>query len=141
MASNANIAVNDGESTPVTRTYNPSGFKDGGVIALYEDRTSGVPAGYGRLTLSRPKEPQDKVNGSYKCSISLFLPKMETVSGSSESGFVPAPRVAFEHVGKVEFWLPVRGGTQDRKNLRTLLLNLLNSSTVTKLVDDIEFVW
>ena len=139
MASNANIVIVDGEATPVTRTFGPDSIENG--VATYKDRASGVPVGYGSISLSRPKEPQDKVNGSYKCVVQLMLPKLETVSGSTTSGFEPAPRVAYNCVARCELWLPVRSVEQDRENLRVLLRDLLDDAIVVSLIEDLEFVW
>lgn len=139
MASNANITINDGESTPVARTFGPDSIEAG--VATYKDRSIGVPGGYGMITMSRPKAPSDLVNGSYKCVVQLMLPKLETASGSTTSGFEPAPRVAYNCVARTEFWLPVRSTEQDRKNLRVLLKNLIDNATIVAAVEDLEFVW
>lgn len=139
MASNANIVINDGEAMPIARTFTPDGI-DGGV-AVYSDRSGGIPVGYGKITMTRPKTPQDAQNGSYKCTLQLMLPKLEVIAGSDVAGFTPASRVAYNCVAKVEYWLPVRSTTQDRKNLRTLLANLINSTIPVDAVEDLEFVW
>lgn len=139
MASNANIVIQDGETTPVTRTFGPDAIEVG--KASYKDRSGGVPAGYGTISVSKPTAPQDQVNGSYKVVVQLMLPKMETVSGSTTSGFEPAPRVAYNCVARMEFWLPARSTTQDRKNLRVLLQDLLGDAIVIDVIDDLEFVW
>lgn len=139
MASTANIVINDGENTPVARTFAPDGIPENG--AEFKDRSGGIPLGYGMIKISRPKAPQDMVNGSYKSVVQLMLPKLETVSGSTTQGFEPAPRVAYTCVAKLEVWLPVRSTTQDRKNLRTLFKNLLENATVVDVIDDLEYVW
>jgi len=139
MASNANIVIQDGEATPVTRTFGPDAIEAG--QAFYKDRSGGIPSGYGTITVSKPKAPQDQANGSYKVVVQLMLPKMETVSGATSGGFEPAPRVAYNCVARMEFWLPVRSSTQDRKNLRVLLQDLLGDAIIIDVIDDLEFVW
>jgi hypothetical protein len=139
MASNASIVIQDGESSPVTRTFAPDNIESG--VATYKDRSSGIPVGYGTLTVSRPKTPQDLVNGSYKAVVQLTLPKLETISGSEESGFTPAPRVAYNCIARVEVWLPVRSTTQDRENLRVLLIDALADAIIVDVIEDLEFVW
>lgn len=139
MASNASIVLVDGESTPVTRTFAPDGIENG--VAVYKDRALGIPVGYGTISVSRPKAPQDLINGSYKVVAQLTLPKLETVSGSDESGFTPAPRVAYNCVVRAEMWLPIRSAMQDRKNLRVLFRDMLEDALIVDVIDDLEFVW
>lgn len=139
MASNATITIADGEATPVNRNFAPDGIPDTG--AEYKDRSSGIPVGYGMIKISRPKAPADVVNGSYKAVVQLMLPKLETASGSTTAGFEPAPRVAYTCVARLELWLPVRSSVQDRKNLRTLLRNLLADAIVIDVIEDLEYVW
>lgn len=139
MANNANIVINDGEATPIAHTFAPDGI-DGGV-AVYSDRNTGVPVGYSKITMTRPKTPQDAANGSYKMTVQLMLPRLEEVSGSGNSGYSPAPRVAYTLVAKTEFWLPARSTTLDRKNLRVLHVNAISNAIPAKAIDDLEFVW
>lgn len=139
MADNANIVIVDGAATPLTRTFGPDKIENG--VATYKDRSGGITAGYGMISITRPKEPQDKVNGSEKVVVQLMLPKLEIVSGSAISGFEPAPRVAYNCVARCEFWLPVRATTQEKENLRVLLIDLLGDAILVDLIDEGEFVW
>jgi hypothetical protein len=55
MAENASIAIYDGESTPVERTYNPTGIENG--VASYQDySTETFPPGQGTLSISMSKK-------------------------------------------------------------------------------------
>lgn len=134
----ANIVINDGASTPLAHTFNPAGETNG--VHMFENRASGQPIGFERLTLSvRP--PGDRSRGVYKVVGKLQSPILEQTSPSTASGIQPAPIVAYTTTGEFSFLMPTRGTKQQRKDARILLINALQNALVVALTDDLEDIW
>lgn len=137
MAAQANIVVNDGEATPVSRTFAPRGVNNG--VALWQDVTyNPVIAGFGeiRQELKRPVDPASEV---YKVIWTMALPILETVSTTgTSSGYSAAPKVAYVLRGKAEFWLPTRCTTQDRKNLEMCFKNLQGQTVHDNVIQNLD---
>lgn len=133
MSAIANIVINDGESTPVAHTFAPNG--NTGTEANYADRASGISIGFPvlktNLAAAGRNQPLNKIR------VRLSVPKLETVSGSTDAGLVPAPRLAYAGSFDGTFIFHERSTVQDRKNVRALLANLFANSTIVDLVDNL----
>jgi hypothetical protein len=138
----AAVTVNDGQATPVAHIFSPLSIDSNGV-ASFVDRASGIPLGYATFDLSLrspgPSKPGQSSSGrSYKVTARLFLPTLEQTSASTSSGIQPAPTKAYDHVANLQFIMPERGTTQERKNLVALIGNLLASAAVKTAITDLE---
>lgn len=112
------LVTNDA-AVGINRTFDPLGYV--GEVARYVDRSGGIQVGYPSFSLAvRPPVNGARVN---KVTLSLSLPTLEQTSASTASGIQPAPTKAYEHMCKVEFFLPERGARWERK---ALLLNLIS---------------
>lgn len=145
MPARANITINDGETTPVAHTFNPTYDKD---MDIFEDRAGGIAIGF-PLIVVRFKRPTAPVNGSasapnsrvYRVQSNVVFPVLEVTSASTGTGIQPAPTVAYVCRHNGEWILPERSTLQNRKNLRALTYNLYGNADFRKVVEDLEAYW
>lgn len=136
MPALANIVIADGQPTPVNRTFAPLMVDKSGV-AWHENRVSGVQIGYDQLTIGLRRATSTVTNN--KLSVKLVLPTLEVTSPSTSSGIQPAPTLAYAATAFVEFVLPSRSTSQNRKDLVTLLRNaLVAGGVIATCVENIE---
>jgi hypothetical protein len=131
MSAQANLVLNDGQATPVAKTFSARGADL--KLAKYTDVSGGIGIGMAQVTLSYVQS--NASNGSYKVEARITLPVMETISGS-DGGYTPIPKVAFNVFGKVEFVVPNRASLQNRKDILAFAKNLLSHTLMTETVVD-----
>lgn len=131
MASFADIVLNDGQATPVAKTFKVK--LNDNMVSVWEQRDLGVPIGYAIVRVQTKDTATVR-----KVSVSVSVPTLEAVSGANLSGFTPAPKVAYTHRANAEFILPQRGTTQERKNVKAFLTSLLGNATVASMINDGE---
>lgn len=133
MAAIAPIAIVDGQTVPVTHTFNPIQSIDPATYSRNGD-TSVPVIGQERILLSLKMgaSTSDAVN---RANLTLRIPVLETPEGGSSSGYVAPPKVAFYLQATVNFFLPNRCTAAHRKDLRVLLKNLLSDAQVVELID------
>lgn len=130
MATRANIVVNDGASTPVAHTYNPLGKPAGSEYEFYVERVSGKPEFQSEI---RIKTQQPSKSGQpYKVLVTLIQPKTVNVSGID----------TLDRQSRIDLTFTVgsKSVTQDRKDLRIMLANLLANSQIVGIVDNLETI-
>jgi hypothetical protein len=144
MTAIANLVLNDGQATPVARTFNPT------VAALnravWQDRSSGILTGMPTVILTSrlpgviPITGKDAKGSSdmFKVMASIKIPVMEVVSNSTYSGLAPAPQIAYTLSAKLEFMIPARCTLQNRKDIQAFAANLLANSQFTTLLTNFE---
>ncbi len=144
MPTLANVTINDGAATPVARTFNPGPRDDNGFQSWYE-KTASAAIGFWKL-MQRLKFPVAgaKVSDAsrvYRHEIQINTPVLEVSSPSTGTGIQPAPTIAYGPSVRVEFVLPERSTSQDRKHLRLLLANYLAHANTVAAVDNLEPVY
>lgn len=129
MSAIANIIVLDGQDTPVSHTFAPA--RAVGDVAMYEDRAVGSYVGFNKLTLSmvRPTGPSQSANRNIKLGLKLETPKMQP-ENPIVLGFPPAPTVAYRPTIELVMTAPERSAKIDRKDLRVMLMDLLDDPAV-----------
>jgi len=134
MAQIASIAINDGQSTPVSHVYNP-------ILSVPPTyRRNGV-SGIAAITQERlllQSVLAKTVNGVNKVQMELVIPVSEIPTGGTGAGYTAPPAIAHEMRVKVEFFFHQRSVKDGRKDLRVLLSNLLLNAQVVSLIDDLE---
>lgn len=137
MPTVANIVINDGATTPVAYTFTPIG-KDSKDVLWYEQITP-TPASMisARRIGYRQTRPQMNAKGQIvaagKVIFTIAVPTAQTL-GTNDAGVLPPPSLAYKNVVRIEFDLPERGATQERKDLRSFCINLLgNANTVANI--------
>lgn len=139
MPALTNIVINDGAATPVAHTFSPIGKDEAGIT--WFEQTTPAPAnrllakriGYRQSTYSGGK----KLVGDSKVIYTLWVPTLE-VLGTSDSGIVPPPTVAYMEMARAEFRMADRSTTQERKDTRVLAMNLLGSAMAIANVDTLQ---
>lgn len=132
MAQIATITIND--ATPVAHAFNP-------IISMPPTyRRNGVAnqAAIAQERLLIQTVMAKTVNGVNRVQLELVIPVTEQASGGAATGYVAPPAIAHEMRVKVEFFFHQRSEKQGRKDLRTLLLNLLSNAQVVSATDDLE---
>jgi hypothetical protein len=137
MANQASITINDGATTPVAHSFTPVNVNSDGV-AKYSDKALGIAIGYPIITL-QPKE-SNKQNRSNKVLGKVALPVLEQVAGSTNTGFTPAPVVAYTLYFNFDFALPDRCTLQNRKDILAYAKNLIGNALLASLVQDGEYI-
>lgn len=132
MAELANLTLDDGQSTPVTKTFSPRQAKP---IAIWKDLSSGIAIGAPTITLS-----VRETASSTRVEKRISLPVLETVSGS-DGGYTPSPKVAYTLLSKEEFVLPNRSTYGQRKDLRAFSANFLADTVMVNAIDYLEAPW
>lgn len=113
----------------VDTTLSPDGFIQPGV-AKWVDRTGGIPLAYPAMTLS--VRAPTKASNIYKVTVKVLQPTLETISGSTPTGFTPAPTKAYDCTCVMEFMLPARSTLAERQALfsrvASLFVRTINAS-------------
>jgi hypothetical protein len=132
MAAIAPITINDGKATPVAHVFNPimtvpPTFRENGNTAI-------PVVGENEIVLSLKKG-----NGTIQKAVVTFrVPVLEVQSGSSYSGYEAPPKVAYYMQANVEFFLPNRSTSAQRKDLRVFTANLLANAQVIAMIEALE---
>lgn len=139
MPAFANISLNDGQATPVSHTFTARRIAEG--IAKWQDTSSGIAVGFPTVTASlREPVPGNKAR-NYRLTLKFAVPTLETVSNSTYSGITPAPTKAYECLCNVEFILPERSITQNRKDIRAYVANALAQVDLKSMIEDLAMVY
>ncbi len=132
MAIIANIAVVDGKTTPQTHTFVPFTTVPS---ALYKRTDVANQPAVAWESVQVLVSPTKKADGVNFVDVEVVIPVLEQASGGAASGYVAPPRVAHELRAKVKFYCHNRSVEADRKDLRTILINVLNHIQVADAVD------
>lgn len=133
MSAVADIVLNDGAATPVAHTFKPTNVSPN--LVTYHDKSSGVIAGYPKITLGNRLPSRE--NGNYKASGRINLPVLETAATAS-SGFTPGPTVAYSLSAAVDAIIPARATLAERQDLYAFASNLLAHAVFGELVKDMD---
>lgn len=145
MPAASNIVLADAQATPVNHTFIPLG-KDTNNVFWFEDQSQSSPIGYWKISteLKRPlpgapgqSSTSDRVS---RVKLALHEPQLETL-GTNDNGLTPPATVAYIMRGGVEFILPERGITQNRKDIRKMLASLINDAQVVAMVENLQNVY
>lgn len=138
MASQANLVLNDGQTTPVATTFGMNGSfpqSGGAQLATWLNKTSGISIGFPKITLSvRLGSTMNEVRKK------IELPTLETISGS-DGGYTPSPKVAYVVMSDETFKLPVRSTLQNRKDVLAFSKNMNADAVMTNAVHNYEPTW
>lgn len=127
MPAMTNLLVKDDTvTTPVEFTFTPVTDTP---IPFWRTAVANVPLeGQMRAYASATKQK----NGSYKITVKLEVPVMETLGASGTSaGYVAPPKVAYVNTAIFTMFADKRSTTQDRANLLKLALGLVQGASST----------
>ena len=137
MGAIANIAILDGQASPVSKTFNPVNIKND--VAMYADRSGGISLGNAAITIS-VRQPTSK-SRLWKVTAKVVTPVLEVTAPSTATGIQPAPTLAYNLISYHEFVLPERSTLAERKNILAFAKNLLGHAVMTSAVHDLESVY
>ncbi len=130
MAAIAPIVINDGKATPVAHTLNPVSTIPN---PLWRDSVATLSQN-GQVYCSVTRVAQGK--DLDKVRIVLGAPAMEAASGANAQGYTAAPKVAYEVKADLTIFLPSRSLQAQNKDLRVMLVNLLQNSQIVDVIDN-----
>jgi len=139
MPAIAPIVINDGAVAPVAHTFAPESIAAD--IATWTDRVTGIAVGYSYLTQQVRKPVKGSNSKVYKVTLKLWVPTLEVTSPSTGTGIQPAPTKAYDCMCVMEWLLPERASTQNRKDLYALVKNWLATSVPKAAVEDLDPVY
>lgn len=113
-----NILLQD--DTDTTRTFIP--VKQDGNSASYRTAQADIPMG-GQTRISAVWE--EMKNGTFRASVKLEVPLMETASGSNSAGYDAAPSVAYVIPIIVTIFAPPRSTAADRAHAVRMLAHAI----------------
>lgn len=143
MTQATNISLADAQATPVSHVFVPLGPDKNGVF-WFSDQSAVSAIGYWRVSIDT-KQPAPAAQGassegrSYRFKVGLHQPVLEVLSASS-SGIVPAPTLSYTPRAFIEYVVPERGSSLDRKNLRKMIYNLANDANVIAVVENLVYL-
>lgn len=139
MAAIAPVVLNNGEATPVAKTFSPVNINSEGV-AKWSDRSGGVAIGMPVITFSIKSPTKD--SRVYRVNGKVTVPVLEQTSPSTATGIQPAPTLAYNLIANVEFVLPERSTLAQRKDLLAFAKNYLaNATVITAAIENFEAVY
>lgn len=139
MSAQANIVLNDGQTTPVAHTFNPKGAKtqpDKRDVAIWRDQTPANAVGY--LTLSETHTPVN-ANGMEKFRYTIDLPTLE--SPGSGGAYAPPPKRAYGTIAVVEVWAHERASQQELKDIVAYVKNFTAGTYFSDAITKREAAW
>lgn len=136
MPAIGNLVLNNGEATPVAKTFTPEQIDSKGV-ARYADNSGGISIGAPTIAISNRKQ----ANGGHRVRLDIAYPVLEAAAGTNAAGFTPADQVAYTCRSNHEFILPARCSKSDREDVIAFAKNLLSDAVAEALVEDLENVY
>lgn len=129
MGAIASIVVPDAAATPVNHTFNPA--KVDADTASYVEQSGSSSSAYWPLSMTQRAPLPGQKDRIYRSTVKLAIPVVstETINGVSR------PTTLFTLRCSAEFVIPENASLQNRKDLRKLLVGILNSSAF---VDNVE---
>jgi hypothetical protein len=133
MSAIANIAVLDGESTPVTHTFYPI---QSGPDSFWRESIAALSLiGQSTIKLTFRQDPR---SGLFRQTWVLETPALETAGSQNAAGYTAGPKVAYSSKYKVDVIHHNRSSTQFRKNARVMASNLLLNAIMLDANDNLN---
>lgn len=139
MSQQANIVLNDGQTTPVAHTFNPKGARampDGKGVALWRDQSPTSAVGY--LTIKEEHVPLN-ANRMEKFRYIIDVPTLE--SPASGGSFAPPPTRAYGTIASIEVWAHERASDAELKNIVAYVKNFTASAYFSDAIVKREAAW
>jgi hypothetical protein len=121
------VQIYDGSGTPVQHTFSPIGRDVNGVFWFEQTTPSPVsPLGAKRIGYKQTRvlDASKQLTGRSKVTYTISVPTLEAL-GTSSTGITPPPTLSYVEMARVEFDLAERSTSQERKDTRVLMYNLL----------------
>jgi hypothetical protein len=144
MSAVASIVLADALVTPVNHTFVPLGQDKNGVW-WFEDQSPTDVIGYNRISVSMTRPPAPAAGQSSKdrvirVKLGLHCPVAETL-GTSDTGLVPAPTLAYINRSNQEYILSERSTLQNRMDTRKFAEKLNADPQVIAMVENLLMIY
>lgn len=132
------FALSDGKATPVVHTFNPAKPDLSGAQVWEEKSSSGIILGSSYLKID-VKRPRNNAAAMQRVHVNLSVPVMVTSTPPGAS----APVTTVDYVDYISFEgaFSQKSTTQDRKDLRMMLVDLLQEAQFIAIFDNLEGSW
>lgn len=134
MAAISSIVINDGQTTPVARTFVPVDHSNN--IFIYRQNSSAL-AKIGQNLIHLKLVASGKNKDIDRVQVSVYLPVLEAVVAQNTEGYTAAPKLAYFLSSKMEFMLPGRATLAQRNDLLAFTQNVLSNVQVTDAVQSL----
>lgn len=143
MANQANVVLNDGQAAPAAVTFTTAGVKydakSDKIVASWYDNSGGIAIGRRALKATFGNFAKSLSSGGVLEEVyDVEVPTLETVAGSTESGYQAVPKVAFITRSQVKYWLPNRSAVAHRKDILAFTKNFQAHAVVAAGVVDLD---
>lgn len=135
MANIANITITDGK-TPTAESHVFVPMKSGLTAEWKRTGVAGQPA-VAMEQVSASMKMSAQANGVNKIDIDLSIPVLEQATGGTSQGYVAAPALAHVLRAKLTVFAHQRSDVAGRKDIRVLLINLLNNAQIVDTIDNL----
>ncbi len=129
MPTISTIVVPDAAATPVNHTFTK--MKTNGDTAYFLEQSSGSALGYWPLTLTQRSPLVGQTEKLYRSKLSLAIPvtSAEVING------VTRPRLEYTLRTNVEHIVPAEATLQNRKDLRKIVVGIMNDAAWIGMVE------
>jgi len=123
------IVVPDAAATPVNHTFSP--VKVDGDTAVLMEKSNASSLGYWTLSLTERAPLAGQTEKVFRTKLSLAMPIVysETING------VTRPSLGYTLRANVEFICPADAVLQNRKDLRKLIVGILNDASFIDMIE------
>lgn len=136
MSAITTLTLADGQATPVNHTFVPSQPQSGNSPAIWLEKSATSPTGYWRITSQVTRNG----NGVFKTRFLVAIPILAAVPAGCCVD-TNTPVVSYTELCNIEFSSPSGSTRAQRKDLRAIVRNLLDSTMAAAAVEDLEMAW
>lgn len=133
----ADIVLADGQGTPVNHTFKPMRLASAVNAFRFEDRASGIKAGYPTITV----EARSNTNNADKFDIVLKVPKLAQTAPNSGTGIQPNPTAAYSELIRITVTRPHALEPAVAADAYAYLKNLTTNTQFIAWIRDGDFPW
>lgn len=120
------LSINNGAATPVAKSFAPESVTPG--LTSFTERSSGVSAGYYRLTIGF--SPASSKRATNRIDISVDQPTMQTINGVQS--------IAYVGRFKGYFVVPDTMSAGERADLAAFVANALDNTQIRAVIKDLD---
>lgn len=132
------FALSDGKATPVVHTFNPAKPDANGAQVWEEKSSTGVILGSSYLKID-VKRPRNTAAAMQRVNVNLSVPVL--VTSTPPGATAPVTVVDYVDYFNGEFAYSQKSTKQDRKDIRLMLIDLLQEAQFVSIHDDLEGAW
>lgn len=131
MSAFTTMSILDAQATPVSHSFSPLDHSND----TYTWRETGTGSVLSAMVISFAKLKAKAGSGLERYRLKLFVPVLETVTGSNSLGYTAAPRLGYSLQANVDWIIPSRATTQQRTDLVKYLRQLCTEAGYTQISD------